>query len=703
MSLKIIPNDLSNLEPGEKRILNKISSLYSGIGYDCFLYVQPRLKKLNPDFLLIDPYKGICIIEVKDWSIGYIKQMHNSYVIDVKDRRINNPVFKTNQYFNFAKRILQSEPFFIDERGYFKLKLYSKVIFPNMNSKEIESLNPYLYQPPTECISSEQIRNLSFDTLFSSDTRFLDENTISMIRGTLFPEIKVKPIQTELWEFNRKNPLENRFTSALDAEQEKFARRIPYGHYMVTGIPGSGKTVILLSRAIHLIKENPTWKIRILTYNRSLARKLQNRFESLYEKLELMQVNYQNIEISTFHSLASEVSTITPPPIRTQEYWDIILPFEAIENAEPTYDAILIDEYQDFADSWIKLCLLLCKKHEYNDLQTENLFLAGDRLQSIYNDKDSSWKSLGVNIVGRSKLLKTSYRSGSTHINLALDYLMKDEKLKKEVEKFYEGRNGICCNYQAENNVDFISGGLDNINGYLNDLFLNQKYNPEDVLVLVPNNKGPNNKDEIYQKLDVQLKSISVASKEVEPNKMTVTTYHSSKGLECKVCVLLNVDNLNDKKLLYVGMTRASEKLCIHSLKPDEGKIFKEILECYEEMVTPIKNDTLTYEMLDDLDMHEEKSVSIENIRKEHPNTYKPWVKQEESELINAYNSGKSIEEIAESLGRQSGSIKARLKKLGLISDDIKPVKKDSNPEIKYPVKSEHLTEPDLWKEEDAA
>ncbi len=336
MSLKIIPGDISNLEPGEKKVLNILSSIYSSVDYTNYLYIQPRLKKLNPDFLLIDAYKGVCIIEVKDWSIGYIKAIHNSYVIDIKDRRINNPAFRTNQYFNFAKRILQLEPFFIDEKGFFNLNIYSKVIFTNLNAKELEGLAPFLFQPPTECISSDQMRTLSFDTLFSTNARFLDEKTISLIRGTLFSEIIVKPIQTELWEFNRKNPLENRVMSALDAEQEKFARRIPFGHYMITGVPGSGKTVILLSRAIHLIKENPSWKIRILTYNKSLARKLQNRFDNLYEKLELMGVNCQNITISTFHSLASEVSNITPPPIITQDYWDVILPFNAIENAKPT-------------------------------------------------------------------------------------------------------------------------------------------------------------------------------------------------------------------------------------------------------------------------------------------------------------------------------------------------------------------------------
>ena len=59
------------------------------------------------------------------------------------------------------------------------------------------------------------------------------------------------------------------------SKQEEFARKVPYGHYMVTGIPGSGKTVILLARAVHLIKENPNWKILILTYNKSLSYKLR--------------------------------------------------------------------------------------------------------------------------------------------------------------------------------------------------------------------------------------------------------------------------------------------------------------------------------------------------------------------------------------------------------------------------------------------
>jgi hypothetical protein len=274
---------------------------------------------------------------------------------------------------------------------------------------------------------------------------------------------------------------------------------------------------------------------------------------------------------------------------------------------------------------------------------------------------------------------------------------MKDEKLKKEVEKFYEGRNGICCNCETESSVDFINGGFSTINGYFKSLF-NQKYKPEDILVLVPNSKGPNNKDEVYQKLDDQLKLISIASKEIEPNKMTITTYHSSKGLECKVCILLNVDNLRDKKLLYVGMTRASERLCIHSFSLGGGKTFKELLSCYEEITTAyIKSDIPNYVGFDpDI----EEPSYIENVRKKYPNAYKPWVKSEESELIYLYSSEKSIEEIAESLGRQKGGIISKLKKLGIISNDNKPTKKSTKDKAKYPMRSEHLIEHNLWEDE---
>jgi superfamily I DNA and RNA helicase len=183
---------------------------------------------------------------------------------------------------------------------------------------------------------------LIIDDLFSFDTSYLESSHIAIIRSILFPELKIENIE--------KDKIKPDKIRVLDIDQEKFAKRIPYGHYMISGVPGSGKTVILLSRAIFLLKENPDWKIKIVTYNISLSRKINQRLESLYDDLNSMGLNYENISVSTFHKLALDTSNIVVPNNPNNDFWDRVLPLKALEKACPKYDAILIDEYQDFYD-----------------------------------------------------------------------------------------------------------------------------------------------------------------------------------------------------------------------------------------------------------------------------------------------------------------------------------------------------------------
>ncbi len=554
MSLNIIPSDLSNLTKGESKVANKITSLYSQIDRDCYLYIKPRLRNLEPDFILIDIYKGACIIEVKDWSKNYIKSINRVKITANDSKILENPIFKTNRYFNLAKSLFESDNRLLSEEGTLKFNIYSRVVFTNINSTEIGSFSDVFNQPPTKYLTSDQIGTLTIDKLFNFDTCYLESTHTAIIRSILFPEIEIQNIE--------KDKIKTDKIRVLDVDQEKFAKRIPYGHYIISGVPGSGKTVILLSRAIFLLKENPNWKIKIVTYNYSLSRKITQRLESLYDEFNFMGLNYENISVSTFHKLALDTANMIVPNNPNDDFWERILPSKALEKASPKYDAILIDEYQDFYDDWIKLCLALCKKHNYDGKISENLFLAGDRLQSIYNPKEHTWKSLGVNIQGRSKILKHSYRSGKSHIELALDFLMADKALKKEVERFYEGREGINNETDLEDHIEFLEGGYKVINDFLNKCIFEFGYNKEDILVLAPTHKDA---EELYYHLDDDLKSKSKVTKDIVDNKIIITTFHSSKGLESKICILVNADKIDNKKLLYVGMTRASQRLCIHA------------------------------------------------------------------------------------------------------------------------------------------
>ena len=59
----------------------------------------------------------------------------------------------------------------------------------------------------------------------------------------------------------------------------------------------------------------------------------------------------------------------------------------------------------------------------------------------------------------------------------------------------------------------------------------------------------------------------------------------------------------------------------------------------------------------------------LEKIRAKYKNAYRPWNKEEEGKLVQNFKSGISIKELSEIFSRQTGGIKSRLIKLGLISE----------------------------------
>ncbi|OGI95376.1 hypothetical protein A2917_02315 [Candidatus Nomurabacteria bacterium RIFCSPLOWO2_01_FULL_42_17] len=59
----------------------------------------------------------------------------------------------------------------------------------------------------------------------------------------------------------------------------------------------------------------------------------------------------------------------------------------------------------------------------------------------------------------------------------------------------------------------------------------------------------------------------------------------------------------------------------------------------------------------------------LEQIREKHQNAYKKWTQIEETEVAQAFKSGKSLKNISVQTGRQVGGIRSRLVKLGLIEE----------------------------------
>jgi predicted Holliday junction resolvase-like endonuclease len=62
-----------------------------------------------------------------------------------------------------------------------------------------------------------------------------------------------------------------------------------------------------------------------------------------------------------------------------------------------------------------------------------------------------------------------------------------------------------------------------------------------------------------------------------------------------------------------------------------------------------------------------QKTYDIADIRKKHLRAYEPWSKEEDERLSKRYKDGLTINQLASEFQRQTGGIRSRLKKLGLL------------------------------------
>lgn len=161
----------------------------------------------------------------------------------------------------------------------------------------------------------------------------------------------------ELWSlFNRalvKTKVKRRksfvlkFLDRLDVmpEQEALINLNINGHYRVQGVPGSGKTVILIHRAIRLARENPANGVYIFTVNRALAKLIEEKILSVGGDA------HENIKVFAFY--------------------DFLI--ACIEEFEPSSKFRLVDDRsgERIKISWDDFCLH--PKNVFSDSKTQDL------------------------------------------------------------------------------------------------------------------------------------------------------------------------------------------------------------------------------------------------------------------------------------------------------------------------------------------
>ena len=163
-------------------------------------------------------------------------------------------------------------------------------------------------------------------------------------------------------------------------------------------------------------------------------------------------------------------------------------------------------------------------------------------------------------------------------------------------------------------------------------------------------------------------------------------TVHKSQGMTLDAAQV-DLSRCFEKGMGYVALSRVRslEGLRVLAFNDlalkvnEEALIFDEELkqnseEALRELAPlpgPITNEDET-----------SKVSSLEKIREKHPAAYKKWTADEEASLVSGFQSGKSVEALAEMLGRRVGGIQSRLKKLGLIKwDSVAQTYRSSKPD----------------------
>ncbi len=245
------------------------------------------------------------------------------------------------------------------------------------------------------------------------------------------------------------------------------------------------------------------------------------------------------------------------------------------------YTHILIDECQDLSKVQLEFLNTL-----YNYKNYSSITFITDVAQSIYPQawlvKNRSFASLGYDMTGKSTSLSKNYRTTTQIAQAAFSLINKDEEL-------FEDDNFVKPNLidkQGEYPIFRSFKDKDVEAGYITKLIntnLKNNYNLKDIVIIA---RLKSQLVEMKRYLEKANIPVSLFDKQDQfsfsDDSVKLITMHSIKGLEFKVVIMVGVNskiipnfslcsNIEDndivesreRKLLYVGMTRATEKLFI--------------------------------------------------------------------------------------------------------------------------------------------
>lgn len=306
----------------------------------------------------------------------------------------------------------------------------------------------------------------------------------------------------------------------------------------VSGGAGTGKTVLALEKARRLAAESS--EVLLTCFNKPLA-----------EFLRRSAGNVERLTIANFHQfcwqMAEEAGVRLPDPAAGAQppgFFDTTLPAALLTALERLparrFDAIVVDEGQDFLESWwapLESCL--------KDPGTGTLYVFHDDNQKVYRRVCSFPKNL-ADIALHDNLRNTQ------RIHAATTKFYGGEPLRA---KGPEGRDVECVCAETQAAV------VHEVERILKRLVRTEGVPARDVAVLYGSSaNGP------LKRGDRIGSFWTTTDQAKDPEHVLLDSVRRFKGLERPVIVLTGIDHLppdEENALLYVGLSRARVHLAV--------------------------------------------------------------------------------------------------------------------------------------------
>ncbi len=475
------------------------------------------------DFILYNPKYGILILEVKGGSIRY----HDG--IWYSGHNVIYPYMQVRK---------------------------NKYAIAALFCKEGEKY-PNISMSHAVCFSDIDVDTSSFPaeaqgiTLTARDFNDFEKKCIAIMQEhPVFENSKRAPIgYTEVIEklapsFDFAGTLRNdidsdrkTFIRLSELQYEAFGMLRNFQRLNVRGCAGSGKTIIATKLAENLAQQGK--QVLMLCFNKILAKRLKRAVNGIH-----------NIDVRAFFDFCIEVANVSETEIQkfsaNQKTWDYALPKlaqKAIEKFGICYDAVIVDEGQDFSpEAW----------------KTIQMLTADNGVFHIFYDDDQNIYQHSLNIP------PTPY----PEITLSVNY-RNTQKIFKELKDFIsiDGVK-VCSDSPIGSDAEFYTitdeqQRRDFILKKLRQLVREHKIQLSDIVIL----GGHSLKNTCIRTTELGEFFVNEENSVENVKKVNYKTYMKFKGCEAPVVIIIDVDKDDERwkenSALYTSMSRAQSLLIV--------------------------------------------------------------------------------------------------------------------------------------------